>query len=103
MSDHDLESSFFPAPPAYYRRYTSAHLAAVDDHLLVPASSDAPADSFPRTHLRPPSAALVLQRGFYHVYGQTWPIRDSLPSLSDMAVTELFDPSAGACAASRPR
>ncbi|SCZ94799.1 BZ3500_MvSof-1268-A1-R1_Chr12-1g03666 [Microbotryum saponariae] len=97
-----LESSFFPSPSHYYKRYTSHNLSLPLDH---PDSLHNPTDEakvstslnntdrFTRMDLEPPQLDWVLERGSYTVFGEVWPVNDQLPSLREMGVEELWDPN----------
>ncbi|KAL8279881.1 hypothetical protein RQP46_007731 [Phenoliferia psychrophenolica] len=83
----DLDSSFFPAPAVYYKRYTTANLALpLDAAVVVPGEEPA----CTRADLEPPNPAWVVERGNYSVFGETWPVEEVLPSLEDMGVKEMF-------------
>lgn len=85
--EDELDTSFFPAPPAYYKLYTSTTLAL-------------DATSPERQRLEPPDVGLILQGGSYSVFGETWPVEEVLPSLHELGVRELFDPTAGSSSSS---
>lgn len=85
--EDELDTSFFPAPPAYYKLYTAETLAL-------------PEDAPERRELEAPDIDLILQGGSYSVFGETWPVEEVLPTLGEMSVKELFDPAAGSSALS---
>lgn len=68
----EFDTSLFPAPPAFYHRYT-------DD-----------------AHLDPPNVDWITQDGSYTVFGETWPVEETTPTLKEMGVPEMFDPDSGA-------
>lgn len=97
LQDEETESSFFPSPPSFYLRYTTANLALPLDQtgLSVPATATAVEDTFNRIDLEPPNVDWILERGHYEVFGERWPIVELLPTLTEMGVQELFDKSVG--------
>ncbi|KWU44371.1 MED7-domain-containing protein [Rhodotorula sp. JG-1b] len=66
----EFDTSLFPAPPAFYHRYTDADLANLD----------------------PPNVDWITQDGSYTVFGETWPVEETTPTLKEMGVPEMFDP-----------
>ncbi|KAK4053596.1 hypothetical protein OIO90_003835 [Microbotryomycetes sp. JL221] len=88
--DEGLDTSFFPAPAHYYKRYTDDNLAIKDNDALVTLSDGT---TFTRRELDPPDIDDVVKTGSYNVFGDTWPVDEQLPSLGDMGVTEMFDKS----------
>ncbi|BGP58149.1 hypothetical protein JCM8202_006149 [Rhodotorula sphaerocarpa] len=96
----DFDTSLFPAPPVYYHRYT-------DDNLAVPLDADdadpqsepallassVPGDPqpFTRRDLEPPQVDWIVQDGSYSVFGETWPVEETTPTLAEMGVPEMFD------------
>lgn len=93
-SSSELDTSFFPAPAHFYKRYTSANLLLPSSHPDVLSLPNDPI-TFLARDLEPPNPDWVLERGSYSVFGETWPVEEVLPSLSDMGVTEMFTPRAG--------
>lgn len=90
-ADDSLETSFFPAPAPYYTRYTSDNLA-----LPLTASVQLPnGQEVSRAELEPPNIDWIVEEGSYSVFGETWPVEEKLPSLAEMGVQELFDPTVG--------
>ncbi|TKA51781.1 hypothetical protein B0A53_05467 [Rhodotorula sp. CCFEE 5036] len=67
----EFDTSLFPAPPAFYHRYT-----------------DAEANLAP-----PPNVDWIVQDGSYTVFGETWPVEETTPTLHEMGVPEMFDPN----------
>ncbi|SGY20167.1 BQ5605_C017g08505 [Microbotryum silenes-dioicae] len=97
-----LESSFFPSPSQYYKRYTCQNLSLPLDHpdllhnstdKVKVSTSTNNTDGYTRMDLEPPRLDWVLERGSYNVFGQVWPVNDQLPSLREMGVEELWDPN----------
>lgn len=90
-ADDSLETSFFPAPAPYYTRYTSDNLS-----LPLTASIQLPTgQEISRAELEPPNIDWIVEEGNYSVFGETWPIEEKLPTLAEMGVRELFDPTVG--------
>ncbi|GAA6055266.1 hypothetical protein JCM3770_001516 [Rhodotorula araucariae] len=85
----EFDTAIFPAPPAFYHRYTTHNLA------LPPNASiaDVPGEPcpFPRAELDPPNPDWIIEDGSYAVFGETWPIDEKLPTLEEMGVAEMFD------------
>jgi mediator of RNA polymerase II transcription subunit 7 len=91
LEDDSLETSFFPAPAPYYTRYTSDNLA-----LPLAAPVQLPnGQEVSRAELEPPNIDWIVEEGSYSVFGETWPVEEKLPSLAEMGVQELFDPTVG--------
>ncbi|KAM0749807.1 hypothetical protein T439DRAFT_381370 [Meredithblackwellia eburnea MCA 4105] len=104
--EDELDSSFFPSPAHYYKRYTTANLALPLSHVepLFVSQSTQPGDvegkekekdgnagvSFTRKDLEPPNPDWVVERGNYAVFGETWPVVERLPSLQELGVREMF-------------
>lgn len=94
----DLDTSVFPAPPAFFHRYTDRNLALPPDALI----DDVPGEPRPflRADLDPPNVDWIVEEGSYSVFGETWPIDEKVPTLQEMGVPEMFDPNAGALSVS---
>lgn len=90
----EFDTAIFPAPPAFYHRYTQRNLALPPDATI----SDVPGEPrpFSRADLDPPNVDWIIEDGSYAVFGETWPIDEKLPTLEDMGVAEMFDRDAGA-------
>ncbi|GJN93990.1 hypothetical protein Rhopal_007053-T1 [Rhodotorula paludigena] len=88
----DLDTSVFPAPPAFFHRYTDRNLALPPDALI----DDVPGELRPflRADLDPPNVDWIVEEGSYSVFGETWPIDEKVPTLQEMGVPEMFDPNA---------
>lgn len=91
QQESTLDSSFFPSPPAYYKRYTTANLALDSSEYLTTAGDEAVSAA----ELQPPNLDWVKERGHYTVFGQTWPIEDQEQTLRDTGLQELFDSATG--------
>lgn len=91
-SETDLDNSFFPSPPAFYKRYTTTALS------LPPSAPLPPLEGIPActaAELEPPNPEWILEGGAYQVFGETWPVEEVLPTLEEMGVTEMFVRGAG--------
>lgn len=98
--EDSLDTSFFPAPAHYYKRYTETNLAVPRDS-TDPLHSEDPKDPpFLAKELDPPNVDWIVEGGSYSVFGETWPVEEVLPTLEEMGVKELFVRGAGA--SSRP-
>ncbi|KAI5477729.1 Mediator complex, subunit Med7 [Pseudohyphozyma bogoriensis] len=86
-----LDSSFFPSPSHFYKRYTSANLALPPSAFLPPIPGEIEPDSVKREELEPPNVDWVVERGSYAVFGETWPVEEVSPTLEEMGVTEMFN------------
>ncbi|BGP51612.1 hypothetical protein JCM10450v2_007562 [Rhodotorula kratochvilovae] len=88
----DFDTAIFPAPPAFYHRYTAGSLALPPDATIA----DVPGEPRPflRADMDPPNVEWITEDGSYAVFGETWPIDEKLPTLEDMGVAEMFDRNA---------
>ena len=100
-----LADSFFPAPPAAYRRYTSANLALAAELEAADAGATDEAwadrqrrvlgERAPDFDLRElvtaPDASWLAAEGGFESFGQRWPLEDPLPTLADSGVAQLYD------------
>ena len=89
----EFDTSFFPAPSPYFHRYTSTNLALPPTELI----SDVPNEPQPflAKELEPPNVDWIIEEGSYSVFGETWPVNEQLPSLTEMGVKEMFDTKKG--------
>jgi len=89
----EFDTSFFPAPSPYFHRYTSTNLALPPTELI----SDVPNEPQPflAKELEPPNVEWIVEEGSYSVFGETWPVNEQLPSLTEMGVKEMFDTKKG--------
>ncbi|GAA5923088.1 hypothetical protein JCM3775_007433 [Rhodotorula graminis] len=85
----EFDTAIFPAPPAFYHRYTQRNLDLAPDATIA----DVPGEPrpFSRADLDPPNVDWIVEDGSYAVFGETWPIDEKLPTLQDMGVPEMFD------------
>ncbi|KAK4048504.1 hypothetical protein OIV83_004672 [Microbotryomycetes sp. JL201] len=88
----ELDTSFFPAPAHYYKRYTDYNLSIQDKDAAIDApQGGTDARVLRRRDLDPPDVDEIVRHGSYSVFGETWPVEEQLPSLAHMGVREMFD------------
>lgn len=83
--DGALETSFFPSPAHYYKRYTPTNLALPQDAIISDGT-----DSYTRAELEPPNVEWIVEGGTYSVFGDTWPVEEVSPTLAEQGVREMF-------------
>jgi mediator of RNA polymerase II transcription subunit 7 len=88
-SAEELDTSFFPNPPIYFSRYTTANLA------LLPTEPLVDDEKLLAQELLPPREDWIREGGSYTVFGETWPVIEVVPTLEEMGVTEMFDRHTG--------
>ncbi|EJD42588.1 hypothetical protein AURDEDRAFT_89480 [Auricularia subglabra TFB-10046 SS5] len=106
--EDDLEAELrnpFPSPPSHYRNYTSQNLRLLslfksrtdgqDEAETSQSQREVLADepNVPEWDLRtlePPRVDWVVEDGHYSVFGDTWPIQETIPSLSEAGGTQLY-------------
>lgn len=89
----ETEGSFFPSPPAhYYKLYTTSNLAFASTSTLPPIEGSVDAV---RSDLEPPYVEWIVEDGSYSVFGERWPVVETLPGLQEMGVKELFNKEQG--------
>lgn len=88
-----LDTSFFPAPPSLWKRYTSSNLSLPPDAVVEGTGEALPTCT--RAQLDPPNVDWITAQGSYSVFGQTWPVEEHLPNLQEMGVVQMFDPAQG--------
>ncbi|KAG9222603.1 hypothetical protein CCMSSC00406_0004517 [Pleurotus cornucopiae] len=111
MDDEEAElRNPFPSPPSHYVKYTSHNLNLLallkertsDDqnanqYDVLRDQTDIP--EWPLTQLEKPRVDWILDEPdpYYEVYGERWPLKDSMPSLGEMGGLQLYpeDPSVG--------
>ncbi|KAH7885966.1 mediator complex, subunit Med7, partial [Phlebopus sp. FC_14] len=100
----------FPSPPSHYTNYTShnlqllgllrervgdqvADLASVNQHDLLSDQADVPPWSL--AQLEKPRVDWILEEGHYNVFGDTWFVKETIPSLAELGGHQLYpaDPS----------
>ncbi|TIB03005.1 hypothetical protein E3P94_00805 [Wallemia ichthyophaga] len=103
MDNETVEvGSTFPAPPSFYKYFTQHNLDLVDS---VPADIPPTTDGFRewykeqcgddigvdlRYTLSKPRVDWIVEDGYYSAYGEIWPLKESLPSLKDSGVKQLY-------------
>ncbi|KAG2369527.1 mediator complex, subunit Med7 [Suillus spraguei] len=97
----------FPSPPSHYNNYTShnlkllallkervgnqnADLGIVDQHALLSDQTDVPTWSL--AQLEKPRVDWVLEEGQYNVFGDTWFVKETIPSLAELGGRQLYPP-----------
>ncbi|KAF7981171.1 hypothetical protein HWV62_34949 [Athelia sp. TMB] len=109
MEDEEAElRNPFPSPPSHYVNYTSQNLAllallkertadadssAVNEHKILADQSDLPPWSL--LQLEKPRVDWIVEDGHYNVFGDTWFIKETIPSLAELGGHQLYpaDPS----------
>ncbi|CCL99077.1 uncharacterized protein FIBRA_01089 [Fibroporia radiculosa] len=98
----------FPSPPSHYTKYTTHNLRLLDlfrervaDANISSASqyealsdqNDVP--EWPLVQLEKPRVDWILEEGHYTVFGDTWFVKETIPSLADLGGQQLYpvDPS----------
>ncbi|OCH94573.1 hypothetical protein OBBRIDRAFT_817082 [Obba rivulosa] len=98
----------FPSPPSHYTRYTSHNLkllallkervgdgdlAAANQYEVLSDQSDVP--DWPLVQLEKPRVDWILEEGHYTVFGDTWFVKETIPSLAELGGHQLYpaDPS----------
>jgi mediator of RNA polymerase II transcription subunit 7 len=101
----------FPSPPSHYSNYTTLNLrllellrdrvkdqgvdiTTVNQHDILSDQADIP--PWPLTQLEKPRVDWILEEGHYDVFGDTWFVKETIPSLADLGGHQLYpaDPSA---------
>ncbi|TFK56578.1 hypothetical protein OE88DRAFT_34082 [Heliocybe sulcata] len=109
MDDEEAElRNPFPSPPSHYTRYTSHNLrllgllkeramaedlSEVNQHEVLVDQSDIP--EWPLVELDKPRVDWILEEGSYTVFGDTWFVKETIPSLAELGGHQLYpaDPS----------
>ncbi|KAI0034132.1 MED7 protein-domain-containing protein [Vararia minispora EC-137] len=105
MEEAELRNPF-PAPPSLYTRYTSQNLkylallrerTAENEHgpddpekqrEVLADMPDVP--DWPLAELEKPRADWIVEEGYYKVYGETWFLKETLPSLAENGIEQLY-------------
>ncbi|KAI0634246.1 MED7 protein-domain-containing protein [Trametes polyzona] len=114
MDDEETElRNPFPSPPSHYTRYTShnlkllallreragpdADLYALNQYEVLSDQTDVP--DWPLAQLEKPRVDWILEEGHYTVFGDTWFIKEKIPSLAELGGHQLYptDPNVGMC------
>ncbi|KAJ1968815.1 Mediator of RNA polymerase II transcription subunit 7 [Dimargaris xerosporica] len=82
--DNARLDTVFPPPPDFYRHFTEANLTRVEergrDATLLPLTGEL-------GYLVPPA---IPSESEFFMFGQRWPLDDTLPSLKDQKVEQLY-------------
>ncbi|KAG6326177.1 hypothetical protein ID866_12912, partial [Astraeus odoratus] len=101
----------FPSPPSHYANYTSHNLklletlkqrvqdagvefSGVNQYELLVDQSDVP--PWPLAQLEKPRVDWILEEGYYNVFGDTWFVKETIPSLADLGGHQLYPPDPSA-------
>ncbi|KAI0634257.1 MED7 protein-domain-containing protein [Trametes polyzona] len=105
MDDEETElRNPFPSPPSHYTRYTShnlkllallreragpdADLYALNQYEVLSDQTDVP--DWPLAQLEKPRVDWILEEGHYTVFGDTWFIKEKIPSLAELGGHQLY-------------
>ncbi|KAH9891737.1 MED7 protein-domain-containing protein [Cubamyces lactineus] len=110
MDDEETElRNPFPSPPSHYARYTNhnlkllsllrerlgpdADLYSINQYEVLSDQTDLP--DWPLAQLEKPRVDWILEEGHYTVFGDTWFIKEKIPSLAELGGHQLYpaDPS----------
>ncbi|KAM5545901.1 hypothetical protein V8D89_000027 [Ganoderma adspersum] len=110
MDDEETElRNPFPSPPSHYTRYTNhnlkllellkdrasddADIAALNQYDVLSDQTDVPEWSI--ATLEKPRVDWILEEGHYTVFGDTWFVKETIPSLAELGGHQLYpqDPS----------
>ncbi|KAI9058468.1 hypothetical protein FKP32DRAFT_1742151 [Trametes sanguinea] len=110
MDDEETElRNPFPSPPSHYTRYTDhnlrllkllreragedADLYSVNQYEVLSDQTDVP--DWPLAQLEKPRVDWILEEGHYTVFGDTWFVKEKIPSLAELGGHQLYpaDPS----------
>ncbi|KAI6136472.1 MED7 protein-domain-containing protein [Pisolithus sp. B1] len=96
----------FPSPPSHYVKYTShnlklletlkerikdtANIASVDQHEVLSDLTGVP--PFPLVQLEKPRVDWIVEEGHYSVFGDTWFVKETIPSLAELGGHQLYPP-----------
>ncbi|KIJ65015.1 hypothetical protein HYDPIDRAFT_110914 [Hydnomerulius pinastri MD-312] len=100
----------FPSPPSHYTNYTTHNLklldllkervedqetdiSTVNQHEILSDQTEVPAWSL--AQLEKPRVDWILEEGHYNVFGDTWFVKETIPSLAELGGHQLYpaDPS----------
>ncbi|KAI8986069.1 MED7 protein-domain-containing protein [Trametes punicea] len=99
----------FPSPPSHYTRYTNHNLRllellrervgpevdlySINQYEVLSDQTDVP--DWPLAQLEKPRVDWILEEGHYTVFGDTWFIKEKIPSLAELGGHQLYpaDPS----------
>ncbi|TDL28219.1 hypothetical protein BD410DRAFT_782189 [Rickenella mellea] len=101
--DEDAElRNPFPSPPSHYKNYTSRNLELLgllksrselsaeekDQQTILSDQSDVP--DWPLVDLEKPRVDWIIEEGSYTVYGDTWFVKENVPSLGELGGRQLY-------------
>ncbi|OCB90499.1 hypothetical protein A7U60_g2292 [Sanghuangporus baumii] len=96
----------FPSPPSHYHKYTSHNLhllsllkqrtadksdeecVQVDQNEVLKDQKDVP--DWPLAQLEKPRVDWILEEGHYNVFGDTWFVKEKIPSLGELGGQQLY-------------
>ncbi|KAL5485718.1 hypothetical protein ACEPAI_6759 [Sanghuangporus weigelae] len=96
----------FPSPPSHYHKYTSHNLhllsllkqrtidksvedcAQIDQNEVLKDQKDVP--DWPLTQLEKSRVDWILEDGYYNVFGDTWFVKEKIPSLGELGGQQLY-------------
>ncbi|KAI8601456.1 mediator complex, subunit Med7 [Dissophora ornata] len=85
------QGAAFPTPPYYFQRYTQENLKLLEQAQADPENSEIAksleALPFPILALEPPPP---VQKGVYWLFGRPWPVQDSLATLAEQGIEQLY-------------
>ncbi|TIB99811.1 hypothetical protein E3Q18_01413 [Wallemia mellicola] len=103
MDSETIEvGSTFPAPPSQYKYFSQDNLDLLEGLPTdIPATKEAFVEWYNktkdedidvdlRTTLVKPRVDWILEDGYYSAYGELWPLKESLPSLKESGVEQLY-------------
>ncbi|KAL4070772.1 MED7 protein-domain-containing protein [Scleroderma citrinum] len=104
MEDEEAElRNPFPSPPSHYINYTSHNLklleilkeragdvSNVNQHEILSDQPNVP--SWPLAQLEKPRVDWILEDGHYNAFGDTWFVKETIPSLADLGGHQLYPP-----------
>ncbi|PAV22479.1 mediator subunit med7 [Pyrrhoderma noxium] len=105
MLEEDQEAELrnpFPSPPSHYQNYSSHNLNLLSllkerqneenkytsQQELLKDQEDVP--DWPLTQLEKPRVDWIVEDGSYTVFGDTWPIKEKIPSLGEEGGHQLY-------------
>jgi len=95
----------FPSPPSHYQNYTARNLkllsllreraepegvdlSNVNQRSTLHDQSDIP--EWPLAQLEKPRVDWILEEGHYTVFGDTWPVKEHIPSLAEQEGNQMY-------------
>ncbi|EJF61688.1 hypothetical protein DICSQDRAFT_85733 [Dichomitus squalens LYAD-421 SS1] len=110
MDDEETElRNPFPSPPSHYTRYTNHNLkllellkerasegvdiSTLNQYDVLSDQTDVP--EWPLATLEKPRVDWILEEGHYTVFGDTWFIKETIPSLAELGGHQLYPQDPG--------